>query len=76
MKLEKFKKQSIADKNILSAIKGGANGMSVNNVSRKQSFTSSTCEDDCQDYYTENYEDGKLYGTSFAKSRTLDCIYG
>ncbi|WCM40992.1 hypothetical protein MG290_08460 [Flavobacterium sp. CBA20B-1] len=46
MKLEKFKKENIADKNILSAIKSGASGIRANfEMTAYQQFYESTCDE-------------------------------
>lgn len=74
MKLEKFKKEIINDKNILSAIKGGANGMSVNREATSyQQFYESTCEEWCMDMQVQGYEDGN-YMSTLKFASTTDCL--
>jgi len=77
MKLEKFKKESIADKDILSAIKGGASGISANfEMTAYQQFYESTCDEwNCIDMRCEGYEDGSLIGVIITPSNGGDCLY-
>lgn len=75
MKLEKFKKESIVDKNVLSAIKGGASGMGINReTTAYEIFFESTCDGwNCMDMQGACYEDGTYIRTITTLSNA-DCL--